>query len=173
MKAPVWYILSRLSQLIGGSGWHRAEIIDQAISHFRDWWLVGTTYTADWIAYHSSIDPNNADITNQFVVEGVRGGIFKLALFILIIVLCFRSIGLAIKSLDDDKLTIKILMWALGVSLLVHVVSFFSVSYFDQIVVIWYLVLAMISIACSPTVKSNETTTVQTDSAVTMRHAED
>lgn len=37
------------------------------------------------------------------------------------------------------------MIWSLGVSLFIHAVSFLSVSYFDQMIVFWYLLLAMIS----------------------------
>ena len=42
MKADVWFLLSRISDISGGSGWHRAMLIDNFIRHFGDWWLVGT-----------------------------------------------------------------------------------------------------------------------------------
>ena len=38
-------------------------------------------------------------------------------------------------------------MWALGSALFAHVVSFFGISYFDQTIVAWYALLAMISAA--------------------------
>jgi len=38
------------------------------------------------------------------------------------------------------------IIWALGASLLAHVVSYVSVSYFDQNFVNWYLLLAMVAI---------------------------
>ncbi len=36
------------------------------------------------------------------------------------------------------------MIWSLGCTLLSHVVSFFSVSYFDQIIIFWYMVIGMI-----------------------------
>lgn len=48
MNAPVWYLFDRLSGVIGGTGWFRSFLIDQTISHFDEWWLFGTTYTAHW-----------------------------------------------------------------------------------------------------------------------------
>ena len=42
MKAPVWAILiARVSDLVGGGGWHRAFIIDVCIKNFGTWWLIG------------------------------------------------------------------------------------------------------------------------------------
>lgn len=38
------------------------------------------------------------------------------------------------------------MVWAFGVSLLGHCLSFLSVSYFDQIIVIWYWLLAVMAV---------------------------
>ena len=145
MKAPVWYVVSRISELTGGGGWHRSYLIDQAIKYFSEWWLLGTTYTAHWMPTALAIDPDKADITNQFIGEGVQGGLLQMILFIIIIVLCFRGIGKVIKLSEDQPLSTKIVPWSMGVALFGHVSAFFSVSYFDQIFVSFYLLLAMIS----------------------------
>jgi hypothetical protein len=44
----------------------------------------------------------------------------------------------------------------LGVILFVHIVSFISVSYYDQIIVVWYLLLAMIASLTTMTGAKNE-----------------
>ena len=41
MKAPVWYLLARISSLTGGDGWHRSYLIDMAYQHLGLWWLAG------------------------------------------------------------------------------------------------------------------------------------
>jgi hypothetical protein len=146
MKAPVWYLIARLSDLIGGTGWYRSYLIDRAIFHFSEWWLFGTTYTAHWIKYGASTNPNMVDITNQFILEGVEGGLLKMALFIGIIVVCFRAIGRTLSRMSNQPISAKITLWSMGSALFAHVVSFMSVSYFDQMIVFWFLLLAMISI---------------------------
>ncbi len=40
-EKPVWHLIGRLSELIGGTGYHRVRLIDAAIDHFGDWWLKG------------------------------------------------------------------------------------------------------------------------------------
>ncbi len=35
------------------------------------------------------------------------------------------------------------MIWSVGCALLGHVTSFFSVTYFDQIIIFWYMVIAM------------------------------
>jgi hypothetical protein len=145
MNAPVWYIFARTSDMFGGGGWHRSYLIDQAVSHFGDWWLLGTMYTGDWMPYALELNPNSADITNQFLIEGINGGLITMILFISIIVYAFRTLGIARKhmqSLNNDN---EKIVWLLGATLLSHVGSFLSVPYFDQIIVYWYFLLASIA----------------------------
>ena len=41
MKAPVWALIQRINIVGGNSGYHRYELVNQAIMHFGQWWLVG------------------------------------------------------------------------------------------------------------------------------------
>jgi hypothetical protein len=145
MKAPVWFLMARVNIFSSSTGWYRAYLIDQAIRHLNEWWLIGTKHTADWMPYALSIDPTMADITNQFIAEGVSGGLLKLFLFISIIVVCFRTIGQRVRIPKNTDNFLPFQVWAIGVCLLVHVVSFSSISYFDQMVVFWYMLLAFIA----------------------------
>jgi hypothetical protein len=145
MKAPVWYLLARLSIVTGGGGWHRAWLIDQAVAHFDEWWLFGTTYTAHWgPAGEVTVgDPNMMDITNHFIAEGVKGGVLKLGLFIAIIISCFRGIGRRLRT-EGPNSPVGFFVWSLGVSLFAHCLSFISATYFDQTILIWYWLQACI-----------------------------
>ncbi len=143
MKAPVWYLIARVGELIGGGGWHRSALINAAIQHFNEWWLIGTTYTANWMPTGLAIDPNNTDITNQYIGEGVNGGLLSLCLFIWLIVKCFKAIGDTIHNEVAFSRPEQIMVWSIGCALFGHVVSFLSASYFDQIIIFWYLIIAM------------------------------
>jgi hypothetical protein len=145
MNAPVWYLFSRLSGMTGGTGWHRAFLIDTTIAHFKEWWLFGTTYTGDWGPSGEVVpgNPNMMDITNEYILQGIEGGLLKLVLFIFIIAVSFRTIGRWLNS-TTSGLPTAFLAWAAGVSLFAHCVSFTSVTYFDQIVIVWYWLLASI-----------------------------
>lgn len=143
MNAPVWYLIGRASELVGGMGWHRSELINQAIGRIDEWWLIGTTQTDHWMRYSPKISEHMMDITNQYIYEGVNGGLITLASFIAVIAFCFRKVGKEIKSYrskNQDKM-----IWCLGVSLLGHVVSFLSVTYYDQMNAIYYLSVALIA----------------------------
>jgi hypothetical protein len=68
MKAPIWFLIGRLSAITGGTGWDRSELIDEAIKHFSEWWLLGTTYTAHWI-FDNGVD-NGLTILPELSTNG-------------------------------------------------------------------------------------------------------
>lgn len=145
MKAPAWFLIARLGDLIGGGGWHRAALIDAAIRHFNEWWLIGTTNTAHWMATQLEVAPEMSDITNQFISEGVNGGLLAMILFIWLIVRCFKITGFGASNEDKLNTNQRFMIWAFGCTLFSHVLSFFSVTYFDQIIIFWYMVIAIIA----------------------------
>ncbi len=145
MKVPVWFLVSKISDLIGGGGWHRSYLMDQAIRHVDEWWLIGTKYTAHWMPTALVANQKAADITNQFVAEGVMGGLLRMCLFIWIIVIGFRTVGRTVRVLEGTARSLAFLAWSTGACLLAHIASFFAVSYFDQIIVFWYILLAFIA----------------------------
>ena len=139
MKAPVWALINRISVFSGSSHYHRFLLVDQAINRFSEWWLIGTRSTAHWSEYIQTWD-----ISNNYVRVGVDGGILALILFIVIIMLCFRYIGKMMNHAKDN-LSRQRLFWALGVAMFSYVVSFLGVSLWDQTIMIWYLIIAMIA----------------------------
>ena len=71
-------------------------------------------------------------------------------LFISIIVLAFGSVGRMWRaSADAGDRAMLYLAWAIGVSLFVHCMNFLAVSYFGQIMMMWYFALA-IAISLDP-----------------------
>jgi len=158
INGPPWHVMARLGSDLGGEGAYRSWLIDQAISHVKEWWLFGTTYTANWGAARGQlISSDMVDLVNQYVVEGVTGGLFKLGLFLVIIFSCFKGLG---QTLRDKALSpsANLFVWAIGVSLLAHCFSFFSISYFDQMVVVWFWLLA--SISCIVSIQSRRAVSV-------------
>ena len=136
MKMPVWHLIARIDISGGSTGWHRFHLIDQFIRHFDQWWLLGIRSVVEWNVFAG-------DITNQYVLEGVRGGVIALVLFLILIRMAFARIGRLWRASDGNKPDLY-MAWALGVSLFVHCTSFIGVSYFGQINMLWYLTLAMI-----------------------------
>jgi hypothetical protein len=141
MKVPVWWAIMHISIHAGGDSYHRSYIIDRTMANFRDWWLVGTKDTEAW-------GHGLHDVTNEFIFQGVEGGLLTMLLFILIIKRCFGAVGRSLRALGpSDQTTVQFALWALGSALFAHVVTFFGVSYFDQSFVNLYMLLAMISTA--------------------------
>lgn len=134
MKAPIWFVMARLSVFSGSTGWYRGFLVDMTMRHFDEWWLIGSNAAPQWHHYL-------ADVTNQYIAEGLGGGLFAMGLFIAIIALSYRQIGRTVQSANVDRRA-KYFAWAMGATLLAHTVSFISVSYFDQNVVTFYLLLA-------------------------------
>lgn len=138
MKAPVWHLISRVSAVGGSTGWHRYNLINQAIINFKDWWFCGCSgyEVLSWGVF-------GGDVTNQYILEGLRGGFVTICLFVTIIIIAFRDVGRLWRLHIRNKYYLA-LSWALGVSLFVHCTMFIGVSYFGQIFLIWYLLLAAI-----------------------------
>ena len=136
MIAPLWHLLARISLVEGSTGWYRFKLIDEFFEHFNEWWLIGTESTAHWWKWGS------ADVTNQYVVEGVHGGLGALVLFIAVLAIAFHAVGRARKHAEHLPQR-RMLAWCLGCSLLIHCMSFLAVSYFGQMIVVMYLSLAI------------------------------
>jgi len=135
MKHPIWHLLARIDFVGGSTGWHRYILIDQAIHFFPDWWLLGKEDTTYW-GY------GLFDVTNQFVLEGVEGGVWTLIAFVVFIVIAFRNLGYVWRFFQKKPYCF-LLAWSTGVALFVHNMNFIGVSYFGQIILVWYLQLAI------------------------------
>jgi hypothetical protein len=145
MEAPIWYLAARISSVVGGTGYHRARLMDRAFTEIGEWWLAGmpAEKTIDWFPYY--IHANNAaDITNQFVAYGITAGIGAIALFVYLLVLAFGALGQALRAPTVASKGDTGLIWGLGVMLLVHVFNWIGITYFDQTYVVWYLQFAAV-----------------------------
>jgi hypothetical protein len=142
MKVPVWFLIGRVSDIVGGGGYHRAYLIDQFVRHFGSWWLAGTSNTSDWMP--TQLEAGGADLTNKFVADGVSGGLIGLVLSVALVVACFKWIGIALKAHRGQPATEK-LVWGIGATLVGTIAIFFSVTYFDQMYVLWYFLVACIA----------------------------
>jgi len=142
MKAPAYYLLARIDLTGSSTSWHRAELIDTALRHFSEWWLVGTDVTRHWMAYGVGWSGDQIDITNYYLNMGVWGGLPLMILFIYTLAKGFSFVG---RATPDAQSSTRFMIWALGAALFAHAATFVSVSYFDQSVVFLYLTLAAIS----------------------------
>jgi hypothetical protein len=136
MKTPVWHLLARIDVAGGSTGWHRTHLLDKFFEHFKEWCLVGVRYTGDW-GYGLQ------DVTNQYVGEGVLGGLPRLCCFLVILFLCFSGVSRSMRMPGLSKGT-QAAVWALGTSLFMHCMNFIAVSYFEQASVLWDITLAAV-----------------------------
>lgn len=135
MKAPVWHLISRIDIFGGSTGYHRYFLFNNFINHMSEWFLLGTKSTAHW--GHAQ-----QDLTNQFVMEGVRGGMITLLIFMVVIYCAVKIPGkLSLQCVNPE---IKWMSWGICVAMLTHFVTFWGVSYFGQINMLLYFTLALV-----------------------------
>lgn len=146
MKPPVYYIIAKVSDLVGGGGWHRAYLIDVCVHHFSRWWLTGDSYTLQWAPdYLSTLgDPNNLDLTNYYISQCALGGIWMFGSFIAILTLCFQSVGRLVQS-PDPMAWKKTFIWCFGVCLAAYCTTFISSSISSQSGVFWHWAVAVVA----------------------------
>jgi hypothetical protein len=68
-----------------------------------------------------------------------------------VIVYAYRQIGRARKAVEGSHRE-TFLIWVLGVALFTNTIAFFGIAYFDQSIVAWFALLAMIAVV--PTITS-------------------
>jgi len=141
MRTPVWHLISRIDISGGSTGWHRYFLIDQTIAFFHEWWLVGTVATAHW-------GHGLSDVTNQYILEGVRGGLLGMLIFIAVLWSMFNVLRKALKRTHDKEE--YWFLWMAGVTLFAHLMGFLAVSYFGQTLGAFFLFCGVtVSIALS------------------------
>jgi len=137
MNHPVWHIMARVNIIGGSTGYHRYLLIDRAITRFDEWALLGTQSTSHW-------GLGLGDITNQYILEGARGGLITLVFFMVLLIMAVKTVGRY--SLRSMPIKQQWLAWCLCVSILGHCLSFMGVSYFGQIMMLLYLTLAIVGL---------------------------
>jgi len=139
MKSPVWHIISDIDLAGGSSSFHRYLLVDKCIQHFSDWALVGTKDYASW-------GWDMWDLSNQYVWTADTAGLIPLIAFLAVIVFGFKLLGKmrCIAETTSDRKE-EFLVWATAASLFANVIAFLGIDYFDQIIVGWYALLAIIA----------------------------
>jgi len=159
LKNNVWHLITRIDITGGSSSWHRYMLIDQCIRHFGDWWLIGVRETGSW-------GFDMWDTANQYVSTCDNSGLIPFILFLAVLVYGFKYLGRARRTAGKDKKA-ALFYWALGSALFANVVAFFGISYFDQTMVGWYALLAMIPAAIAVHSKKDPKKQVKPESIAT------
>jgi hypothetical protein len=138
MTSPVWHIISDVDLTGNSSSYHRYMLVDQCIRHFWDWALIGTKYYANW-------GWDMWDLSNQYVAVADPSGLIPLICLLAIIVMACKYVGWARKAVEGERQR-ELFVWAFGASVFANIVAFFGISYFDQTIVAWYSILAMLCV---------------------------
>lgn len=141
-EKPVWHLIGRMSDLVGGTGYHRVRLIDATIDHFGEWWLAGSKNAMYW-------GWGLQDTTNWYIGNALQGGLLTLLAFLAMLVYAFRSVGFARreaakrrKSNPREARSHEILAWGLGASLVSHCFAWLSVAYFGTMKLLFFQQLA-------------------------------
>lgn len=145
MKDPVYYVLAKIDLTGSSTGWHRAALIDAAVQYSGEWWFAGTDFTRHWMPTGIISDPNHTDITNVYLKMGVKGGLPLMILFMACLGVAFSLVGKGMRKIPNAPFRDRFMLWTLGVILLGHTITFLSVDYFDQTVILYNFVLASVS----------------------------
>ncbi len=130
MDKGVLHLLARINIVSGSTGWHRYHLMDKAISNIGEWWAVGIQYTGGW-------GNGLSDVTNQLVLEGVRGGLLSLLLYVVFwLAILGRVVARASRGESTDCL-----YWGIFASLMAMFLSFIGVSIFGTVISQTFLLL--------------------------------
>ena len=113
--------------------------------------------TKDWFPYVIEIT-GGADITNNYLAFGLDAGLLAIALFIFLLIRAFRTLGQAlavVRSALPTANETEYFLWGLGCMLSVHISTWFGITYFDQIYVVWFMQLAAISSISQACIEAN------------------
>jgi hypothetical protein len=137
---PFYHVIASWANPLGGAGWHRAKLIDLAVGRFNEWWMLG--YGDKDPGWGPELGMGMTDVTNEFILTGVRYGIAGVIALCLVLATAFRGIIRTHRRLADP--VAKSFCWAFGSLLFSVVVAWMSVSFFGQLLPLFYCCLGMI-----------------------------
>lgn len=147
-EMPLWhFIYVRISIKGSSTGWHRYLLVEAAVRDFWEWWLLGYgDIGPQWhLKYWPKTHAKFTDITNHYLLEGVRGGFFTMLLFIILCYKCVKALGSL--SVTQSFKSDQWLWWGLTVMMTAHCITFLSVAYFGQITMLLYMTIAIASLS--------------------------
>jgi hypothetical protein len=143
---PFYHVIASWSNPLGGAGWHRAKLIDVAIDKLDEWWKVG--YGDKDPGWGSYFGMGRSDITNEYILNGVRYGILGVIAVCAVLATAFRGVISTYRRMKHPAM--KSLCWAFGSLLFSVAVAWMSVSFFGQLLTLFYCSLGMIGSVSHP-----------------------
>ncbi|HPS55952.1 MAG TPA: hypothetical protein PLP05_10160, partial [Sedimentisphaerales bacterium] len=135
-----YHVLASYADPIGGSGWHRAKLIDLAIEHFSEWWLAG--YGMQDPGWGQSLGMTWTDITNYYLFNGVRYGMPGVIAFCGVLV--FSVVILVRLHMFTKQPLLKSWCWALGSVSIALSIAFNGILLFGQSATLFYCILGFV-----------------------------
>jgi hypothetical protein len=143
---PFYHVIASWANPLGGASWHRARLIDVAIMKFDEWWMIGYgDKDPGWGEYFGM---GASDITNEYILNGVRYGILGIIALCAVLAKAFRGLISTYRRMTHPAM--KSLCWAFGSLLFSVAVGWMSVSFFGQLMTLVYCSIGMIGSLCSP-----------------------
>ena len=151
MNKPIWHLIARIDLVGGSTGYHRYNLFNQAVERFGEWWLIGTKSTAHW-------GFGLTDITNQFVLEGVHGGIWAVLAMLGVLGFGYAAVGHELRRSAMHRASAlrqrlyrelpriqrnEAIAYGVGAALCAQMAIFMAVSYFGATVVVWQCLMAI------------------------------
>ncbi len=136
-----YHVMASYANPIGGTGWHRARLIDLAIERFGEWWLLG--YRGLDPGWGSRLGMSFTDVTNNYIQMGVFYGVWGMIGLIGILTTAVIMVVRAHNQAKDEKF--KSWIWAFGSLLAVLAISFTSCTFFDQSQTYFYAMLGIVA----------------------------
>lgn len=136
----IYHVLASYADPIGGSGWHRAKLMDIAIERFGEWWLLG--YGQQDPEWGAAFGMTWTDITNHYLIAGVKYGMLG------VITLCGTlavSISMLIRLHKSATLPLlRSWYWATGSIIVTLIISFNAFTLFGQTTTLFYCILGFV-----------------------------
>jgi hypothetical protein len=142
---PFYHVIASWANPLGGASWHRAKLIDVAIERFDEWWMVG--YGDKDPGWGPMFGMARSDITNEYILNGVRYGILGIIVLCAVLAKSFRDLISTYRRMSDP--IVKSLCWAFGSLLFSVATAWISVSFFGQLSTLVYCSIGMIGSLCS------------------------
>ena len=142
-------IVTRLDLTGSSTAYYRCLLIDTAVDHFHEWWLIGTDFTAHWVQSGVGsiiLGGKHMDITNMYIGAGVSGGFLSVVFLLAVIAASVRNS--VILSTDEEMVPAvgaRFSIWCFGAALGSMGVSGLSTSFFDQSGAFIWIFTAIIS----------------------------
>ena len=136
-------IFTRISFISASTGYHRYMLFEGLFNNVPKWFFIGTN--------NRMFNRSFIDVTNQYILIALDGGIIALVLQLSLIEMGFKAVGRALKA--SVKRADTLLIFGVGVGYLVAIISFTAVSAYGEAVIPLYMILGiMISLGDPGTV---------------------